>query len=82
MTVASLATFVLAEALGLPQGYWAVITALIVTQSSVGGSLKAAFDRFLGSVIGACYGGGASPSRSRITAAPRPSRPCSWRWRR
>ncbi len=57
MTVASLATFMLAEALGLPQGYWAVITALIVTQSSVGGSLKAALDRFLGSVIGACYGG-------------------------
>lgn len=57
MTVASLTTFLLAEALGLPQGYWAVITALIVTQSSVGGSLKAAFDRFLGSVIGACYGG-------------------------
>ncbi|GJD61629.1 FUSC family protein [Methylobacterium frigidaeris] len=57
MTVASLATFVLAEACGLPQGYWAVITALIVTQSSVGGSLKAALDRFLGSVLGACYGG-------------------------
>jgi uncharacterized membrane protein YccC len=57
MTVASLATFVLAEAFGLPQGYWAVITALIVTQSSVGGSLKAALDRFFGSVLGACYGG-------------------------
>ncbi|KMO11089.1 hypothetical protein SQ03_28265 [Methylobacterium platani JCM 14648] len=57
MTAASLATFVLAESLGLPQGYWAVITALIVTQGSVGGSLKAAFDRFLGSVLGACYGG-------------------------
>ncbi|KMO32708.1 hypothetical protein VQ02_22935 [Methylobacterium variabile] len=57
MTAASLATFALAEALGLPQEYWAVITALIVTQSSVGGSLKAALDRFLGSVLGACYGG-------------------------
>ncbi|TGD96595.1 FUSC family protein [Methylobacterium nonmethylotrophicum] len=57
MTAASLATFVLAESLDLPQAYWAVITALIVTQSSVGGSLKAALDRFLGSVLGACYGG-------------------------
>ncbi len=57
MTAASLATFLLAESLGLPQAYWAVITALIVTQSSVGGSLKAALDRFLGSVLGACYGG-------------------------
>ena len=36
MTVSALATFALAAALGLPQGFWAVITALIVTQSSVG----------------------------------------------
>ncbi|MGY2047183.1 FUSC family protein [Methylobacterium sp. JK268] len=57
MTVASLTTFLLAEALGLPQGFWAVITALIVTQSSVGSSIKAAIDRFLGSVLGAVYGG-------------------------
>ena len=31
----------------LAPGYWAVLTALIVTQSSVGGSLKAALDRFI-----------------------------------
>jgi len=58
MTVSSLATFALAEALGLPQEFWAVITALIVTQSNVGGSLKAALDRFTGSLLGAVYGGG------------------------
>ena len=52
MTVASVATFVLAHVLGLQQGFWAFITALIVTQSSVGGSLKAAADRFAGSVSG------------------------------
>ena len=57
MTVASVTTFVLAHAHGLPQGFWAVITALIVTQSSVGGSLKAAADRFAGSVFGVVYGG-------------------------
>jgi uncharacterized membrane protein YccC len=56
MTVSSLATFAFAEALGLPQGFWAVITALIVTQSNVGGSLKAALDRFAGSLLGAVYG--------------------------
>jgi uncharacterized membrane protein YccC len=56
MTVSSLAAFALAQALGLPQAFWAAITALIVTQSNVGGSLKAAFDRFLGSVFGAVYG--------------------------
>ena len=58
MTASSLATFALAEALGLPQEFWAVITALIVTQSNVGGSLKAALDRFTGSLLGAVYGGG------------------------
>src|SRR3954471_4460346 len=57
MTAASLAAFGLATAFGLPQGFWAVITALIVTQANVGGSLKAAFDRFAGSVCGAVYGG-------------------------
>jgi uncharacterized membrane protein YccC len=56
MTVSSLAAFAVAQALDLPQGFWAVITALIVTQSNVGGSLKAAFDRFAGSVFGAVYG--------------------------
>jgi uncharacterized membrane protein YccC len=58
MTASSLATFALAEALGLPQAFWAVITSLIVTQSNVGGSLKAALDRFTGSLLGAVYGGG------------------------
>ena len=57
MTASSLAAFGLASAFGLPQGFWAVITALIVTQGNVGGSLKAAFDRFAGSVCGAVYGG-------------------------
>lgn len=57
MTASSLTAFALASAFGLPQGFWAVVTALIVTQSSVGGSLKAAFDRFAGSVCGAVYGG-------------------------
>src|SRR5690348_1060357 len=57
MTASALTTFALVSVLGLPQGFWAVITALIVTQGSVGGSLKAALDRFVGSVFGAVYGG-------------------------
>jgi uncharacterized membrane protein YccC len=56
MTASTLAAFALAQVLSLPQSFWAVITALIVTQSNVGGSLKAAFDRFVGSVFGAVYG--------------------------
>jgi uncharacterized membrane protein YccC len=57
MTLSGLGALALASALDLAQGFWAVITALIVSQSSVGGSLKAAWERFLGSVFGAVYGG-------------------------
>ena len=57
VTASSLAAFGPASAFGLPQGFWAVITAPIVTRGNVGGSLKAAFDRFAGSVCGAVYGG-------------------------
>ena len=56
MTASSLVAYALAVAFALPQGYWAVLTALIVTQTSVGGSLKAALDRFIGSICGAVYG--------------------------
>jgi uncharacterized membrane protein YccC len=55
--VAGLGAFALAQALDLPQGYWAVFTALIVTQASVGGSLKASLDRLIGTLGGAIYGG-------------------------
>ena len=56
ITVASLATFALAHLFGLAQSSWAVLTALIVMQASVGGSLKATVDRFVGSLGGAVWG--------------------------
>lgn len=56
VTIAGFVAFALAHALSLPQGFWAVITAVIVMQASVGGSLKAAIDRFLGTFAGAVYG--------------------------
>jgi len=56
MTTAGLLTFALAELFHLAQGYWAVFTAVIVTQGSVGGSLKATLDRFIGTLSGAAYG--------------------------
>ena len=37
----------------LPQGYWAVFTALVVTQANVGASWKAALYRSIGSTAGA-----------------------------
>ena len=48
-TLAGLITFALAELLNLPQGYWAVLTSVIIMQGSVGGSLKAGIDRLIGS---------------------------------
>jgi uncharacterized membrane protein YccC len=56
ITLASLATFAVGRLLGLHQAYWAVLTAVIVTQASIGGSLKATRDRFLGSLGGAAWG--------------------------
>lgn len=57
VAVAGAATYFLAHALGLAQGYWAVFTAVIVMQASVGGSLKATVDRLIGTLGGAIYGG-------------------------
>src|SRR5882672_3915372 len=37
----------------LPEGYWAVFTALVVTQANVGASWKAALYRTIGSTAGA-----------------------------
>jgi uncharacterized membrane protein YccC len=58
MTVAGLLAYVLAESFALPQGYWAVFSAIIIVQASVGGSIKATTDRLIGT-IGAAVAGGA-----------------------
>jgi uncharacterized membrane protein YccC len=63
MTVAGLLAYVLAKLFTLPQGYWAVFSAIIIMQASVGGSVKATIDRVIGTI------GGLSASRS-------PSRSC------
>ncbi len=60
MLISATAAYALAQAFGLPQGYWAVLTTIIVTQNSVGGSLKAAIDRLVGSVCGALVGAAAA----------------------
>jgi hypothetical protein len=53
---ASLLAFALCRLIGLAQSYAAVLTAIIVTQSSVGASLNAMADRFIGSLGGAVWG--------------------------
>lgn len=56
VVIAVVAAFAVVKLFGLPQGWWAVITALLVVQTSVGGSLKAALDRLWGTMAGAFYG--------------------------
>jgi uncharacterized membrane protein YccC len=56
VTSAAVLAFAVARLLGFPHGYWAVITSIIVMQASLGGSLKAAIDRLLGTMAGALYG--------------------------
>src|SRR5216684_6035554 len=57
VTVAAVAAFAIATALHLALPLWAVLTSLIVTQMSVGRSLKATRDYMFGTVGGAIYGG-------------------------
>jgi uncharacterized membrane protein YccC len=56
-TIAALASFAIAQFLHLPLPLWAVLTSVIVTQMSVGRSLKATFDYLVGTLGGAIYGG-------------------------
>jgi Fusaric acid resistance protein-like len=57
VTVAAVAAYAVATALHLSLPLWAVLTSLIVTQMSVGRSLKATRDYMLGTIGGALYGG-------------------------
>ncbi|EFL52450.1 conserved hypothetical protein [Solidesulfovibrio fructosivorans JJ]] len=54
--VAAVVTQLVVTALNLPQGYWAVITAVIVMQANIGGSIRAAWARLLGTGVGAAMG--------------------------
>lgn len=57
-TIAACLSYVVVDALGLQQGFWAVMTAILVTQANVGASLGLAADRLLGSLLGVVVGGG------------------------
>src|SRR5262249_21357470 len=60
VTVAAVLTLALAQLARMPLPLWAVLTAVIVTQISVGKSLKATVDYVLGTIGGAVYGGALS----------------------
>jgi uncharacterized membrane protein YccC len=59
------AAFALATLLRLPQGYWAVFTAVIVVQSSLGATITASVERFMGTVVGALAGAAAAYFHAR-----------------
>lgn len=57
VTIAAILALVAAQAANLPLPLWAVLTAMIVNQMSVGRSLKATGDYLVGTIGGALYGG-------------------------
>jgi uncharacterized membrane protein YccC len=55
--VAAVVSLLVARLLRLPEAYWAPITTLVITQSSLGAALAVSWQRFLGTVLGAIVGG-------------------------
>src|SRR5260370_26611604 len=64
VTVSAVLALFVAQALGLPMPLWAVLTAVIVDQLSVGRPLKTSTNHLLGPVGGSVYGGGSAPPGS------------------
>ena len=57
VTVAAVASLAIAQLLQLPLPLWAVLTPVIVSQVSIGRSLKATIDYMAGTLGGVVYGG-------------------------
>jgi uncharacterized membrane protein YccC len=55
--VTAVASLLIARLFRLPESWWAPITTLVVTQSSLGAALKVSWQRFIGTAIGAVVGG-------------------------
>jgi hypothetical protein len=56
MAVSALVAFALVQVVQVPlHGLWAVLTAVVVTQASAGGSIRASFEYLLGTLLGAFY---------------------------
>jgi uncharacterized membrane protein YgaE (UPF0421/DUF939 family) len=54
--VAAIVSVLLARLFRLPEAYWAAITTLVITQSSLGAALTVSWQRFVGTVLGAAVG--------------------------
>lgn len=64
VSAAVAAAFAMGELFHLPQAYWAVFTAVIVVQTSIGGTITASLERLAGTVVGALIGGAAAYVRA------------------
>jgi uncharacterized membrane protein YccC len=69
VTLAALLTFVVGRILGVPVILWAVLTSVLLTQMSVGKSVKATIDYFAGTLGGAIYAGAISALIPQTTDA-------------
>jgi uncharacterized membrane protein YccC len=54
--VTAVASLLVARLFGLPETYWAPITTMVITQSSLGATLAVSWQRFIGTVLGALVG--------------------------
>jgi uncharacterized membrane protein YgaE (UPF0421/DUF939 family) len=55
-TVATVASLLVARLFTLPEAYWAPITTIVITQSSLGAAFVVSSQRFFGTAIGAAVG--------------------------
>jgi uncharacterized membrane protein YgaE (UPF0421/DUF939 family) len=54
--IAAMGSFLIARLFRLPEAYWAPITTLVITQSSLGTALAVSWQRFVGTIFGALVG--------------------------
>src|SRR5882672_8561187 len=52
----AIASVLIAQLFGLPEAYWAPITTLVITQSSLGAAFAVSWQRFIGTMLGAVVG--------------------------
>jgi hypothetical protein len=54
--VAVVASLLAAQLFGLPEPFWAPVTTLVITQSSLGAAFDVSWQRFVGTALGAVVG--------------------------
>lgn len=53
----AVASLLVARLCRLPESYWAPITSVVITQSSLGAAFAVSWQRFVGTILGAALGG-------------------------